>query len=71
DLALWTRPATDKFNVLVAEFGWSYHMQGDGSKQKKAHKAADEFFKELQKPLADYLFDGSTKTALIYGVNEV
>jgi hypothetical protein len=71
DLALWTRPATDKFDVLVAEFGWSYHMQGDGSKQKKAHKVADEFFKALQKPLADQLFDGSTKTALIYGVNEV
>lgn len=71
DLALWTRPATDKFDVLVAEFGWSYHMQGDGSKQKKAHKAADEFFKALQKPLADSLFAGSTKTALIYGVNEV
>ncbi len=71
DLALWTRPATDKFDVLVAEFGWSYHMQGDGSKQHKAHKAADSFFKALQKPLADGLFDGSTKTALIYGVNEV
>jgi hypothetical protein len=71
DLALWTRPATDKFDVLVAEFGWSYHMQGDGSKQHKAHKAADEFFKALQKPLAHGLFDGSTKTALIYGVNEV
>jgi len=71
DLALWTRPATDKFDVLVAEFGWSYHMQGDGSKQKKAHKVANEFFEALQKPLADQLFDGSTKTALIYGVNEV
>ncbi len=71
DLALWTRPAADNFDVLVAEFGWSYHMQGDDSKQKKAHKTADEFFEALQKPLADDLFDGSTKTALIYGVNEV
>jgi len=71
DLALWTRPATDKFDVLVAEFGWSYHMQGDGTKQHKAHKAADAFFKALQKPFTDGLFDGSTKTALIYGVNEV
>jgi len=70
DLALWTRPATDKFDVLVAEFGWSYHMQVDG-KQKKAHKAADEFFKALQVPLTDHLFAGSTKTALIYGVDEV
>jgi hypothetical protein len=71
DLAIWTRPATDKFDVLVAEFGWSYHMQGDGHKQKKAHKVADEFFEALQKPLADQLFAGSTKTALIYGVDEV
>jgi hypothetical protein len=71
DLALWTRPAADKFDVLVAEFGWSYHMQGDGGKQKKAHKVADEFFKALQKPLADHLFAGSTKTALIYGIDEV
>jgi hypothetical protein len=71
DLALWTRPNVDKFDVLVAEFGWSYHMQGDGGKQKKAHKVADEFFKALQKPLADQLFDGSTKTALIYGINEI
>ena len=39
--------------MLVAEFGWSYHMQGDGSKQHKAHEIADDFFKALQKPLAD------------------
>jgi hypothetical protein len=71
DLAVWTRPATDKFDVLVAEFGWSYHMQGDVSKQQKAHETADQFFKDLQKPLWDDLFAGSTKTALIYGVNEV
>jgi hypothetical protein len=71
DLALWTRPDKDKFDVLVAEFGWSYHMQGDGKKQKKAHKVADEFFEALQKPLAEYLFAGSTKTALIYGIDEV
>ncbi len=71
DLAVWTRPATDKFDVLVAEFGWSYHMQGDVSKQQKAHEAADQFFKDLQKPLWDDLFAGSTKTALIYGTDEV
>ena len=71
DLALWRRPVTDKFDVLVGEFGWSYHMQGDVSKQQKAHETADDFFKALQKPLADNLFPGSTKTALIYGVDEV
>jgi hypothetical protein len=71
DLAVWTRPVTDSFNVLVAEFGWSYHMKGDVSKQQKAHEVADNFFKSLQKPFANDLFSGSTKTALIYGVAEV
>jgi hypothetical protein len=71
DLAVWTRPTTDAFNVLVAEFGWSYHMKGDVSKQQKAHEVADDFFKSLQEPFAGELFDGSTKTALIYGTAEV
>jgi hypothetical protein len=71
DLAVWTRPQTDTFEVLVAEFGWSYHMRGDVSKQQSAHDAADSFFKTLQTPFADDLFKGSTKTALIYGVDEV
>ena len=71
DLAVWTRPTTDAFHVLVAEFGWSYHMSGEPAKQQKSHEAADEFFKELQTPLKDALFDGTTKTALIYGYAEV
>ena len=70
DLAVWTRPAQDTFSVLVAEFGWSYHTHGEG-KQQKAHDTADKFFKELQTPFANDLFKGSTKTALIYGVDEV
>ena len=71
DLALWTRPATDKFDVLVAEFGWSYHMRGEAGKDQKAHETADKFFKAIQEPLKDELFDGTTKTALIYGYAEV
>ncbi len=70
DLAVWVRPATDAFNVLVAEFGWSYHMRGDVSKQQKAHDTADKFFKAIQEPFAKDLFDGSTKTALVYGAPE-
>jgi hypothetical protein len=70
DLAVWTRPTTDAFNVLVAEFGWSYHMRGDVGKQEKTHELADQFFKDIQKPLGDALFDGTTKTALVYGVAE-
>ncbi len=71
DLAVWTRPTTDAFHVLVAEFGWSYHMKGDVSKQQTAHAVADNYYKTLQDPLANELFDGTTKTALIYGSAEV
>jgi hypothetical protein len=71
DLAVWTRPVTDKMDVLVAEFGWSYHMRGEAAKDQKSHEAADKFFKEIQEPLKDELFDGTTKTALIYGYAEV
>jgi hypothetical protein len=70
DLAVWTRPTVDAFHVLVAEFGWSYHMKGEAGKQQKAHEAADEFFKALQSPLKEWLYDGTTKTALIYGEPE-
>jgi hypothetical protein len=69
-LAVWTRPTTDAFHVLVAEFGFSYHVLGSNPKQQDAHEAADKFFKQLQPPLKDWLFEGSTKTALIYGVEE-
>jgi len=34
---------------------------------EKAQKRADDFFKALQLPLKDYLAEGTTKTALIYG----
>ena len=47
DLAVWTRPAQDTCSVLVAEFGWSYHMRGEG-KQQKAHETADQFFKDCR-----------------------
>ncbi len=69
-LAVWMRPTADAFNVLVAEFGYSYHIAGSDPKHQAAHEAADTFFKQIQEPLKDYLFEGSTKTALIYGVDE-
>ena len=66
-LALWARPIPDRFEPLVAEFGFSTRVLGDDEKEEKAQKAADDFFKALQLPLRDYLSDGTTKTALIYG----
>jgi hypothetical protein len=65
-LAVWARPVPDRFEPLVAEFGWSYHPLGDG-KGTKGDKAADEFFKAIQLPLKDWIAAGTTKTALIYG----
>jgi len=66
-LAVWARPVPDRFEPLVAEFGFSTHVLGKDDKEAKGQRAADEFFKALQGPLHDYLSSGTTKTALIYG----
>ncbi len=66
-LALWARPVPDRFEPLVTEFGFSTHVREGDEKEEKGQKAADDFFKALQGPLKDYLSDGTTKTALIYG----
>jgi hypothetical protein len=66
-LALWARPIPDRFEPLIAEFGFSTHVLGKDEKEQKGQKVADDFFKALQGPLHDYLASGTTKTALIYG----
>ena len=66
-LALWARPVPDRFEPLVAEFGFSTHVFHDDEKSDKGQRAADDFFKAVQAPLHDYLAGGTTKTALIYG----
>ncbi|HTX59893.1 MAG TPA: hypothetical protein VMH02_09455 [Verrucomicrobiae bacterium] len=67
-LALWARPVPDRFEPLIAEFGWSYHpVPGPDGKPKKADAVADDFFKNMQLPLQDWISTGTTKTALIYG----
>jgi hypothetical protein len=68
-LAVWARPIPDAFEPLVAEFGYSTHVLGT-DKEEKAQAAADDFFKALQVPLRDWLAEGTTKTALIYGDEE-
>ena len=65
-LAVWARPVPDKFEPLVAEFGWSYHPVAD-EKGAEADRKADDFFKAVQVPLKDWLTAGTTKTAIIYG----
>ena len=66
-LALWARPIPDRFEPLVAEFGFSTRVVHGDEKAEKGQRAADDFFKALQVPLRDYLAAGTTKTALIYG----
>jgi hypothetical protein len=68
-LAVWARPVPDRFVPLVAEFGYSTHVLGT-AKEAKAQAAADDFFKDLQLPLRDWLANGTTKTALIYSDQE-
>jgi hypothetical protein len=70
DLCVWLRPTVDAFNVLVAEFAFAYKVLGTSEKHQEGHEGADRFFKEMQAPFQDQLFTGSTKTALIYGVDE-
>lgn len=65
-IAVWARPVPDRFEPLIAEFGFSTRVSDD-EHSEKGQKRADEFFKALQVPLKDYLADGTTKTALIYG----
>jgi len=65
-IAVWARPVPDRFEPLIAEFGFSTRVIGD-EHNEKAQKRADDFFKALQVPLKDYLAEGTTKTALIYG----
>ena len=66
-LAVWARPIPDHFEPLIAEFGFSTRVRTGDEKEEKGQRAADEFFKALQVPLKDYLAEGTTKTALIYG----
>ncbi len=71
DLAVWLRPTEDAFNVLIAELAFAYKVLGSTVKHQEGHEAADAFFKQLQEPLADRLASGTTKTALIYGIDEL
>jgi hypothetical protein len=66
-LAVWARPVPDRFEPLVAEFGFSTHLRDEDEKEQRGQAAADECFKMMQVPLHDHLYEGTTKTALIYG----
>jgi len=65
-LAAWARPIPDAFEILVAEFSYSTQAPSTNNGEK-ARRVADDFFKAIQVPLKDWLAEGTTKTALIYG----
>ncbi|HEY1429963.1 MAG TPA: hypothetical protein VGF18_10340 [Candidatus Tumulicola sp.] len=70
DLAVWMRPTSDAFNVLIAELAFAYKVAGTTERHQEGHEAADRFFVDMQTPLREKLATGTTKTALIYGVDE-
>jgi hypothetical protein len=70
DLAVWMRPTSDAFNILIAELAFAYKVVGTTARHQEGHDAADRFFVDLQEPLKDALATGTTKTALIYGRDE-
>jgi hypothetical protein len=70
DLAVWMRPASDAFNILIAELAFAYKVAGTSERHQEGHDAADRFFVDIQKPLGEKLASGTTKTALIYGTDE-
>ncbi len=67
DLGVWFRSAGVP---LVGELAYSYRVNPKNRKNRKAHAKADRFFTRLQEALHDRLYDGSTKTALVYGKPE-
>ena len=67
DLGVWFRSAGVP---MVGELAYAYHVNPKNRKNRKAHKKADRFFAKLQEALHERLYDGSTKTALIYGKPE-
>lgn len=67
DLGVWFRSAGVP---LVAELAYAYHVNPKNRKNRKAHIKANRFFARLQEALRDHLYEGSTKTALVYGKPE-
>ena len=67
DVAIWMRGVGEP---IVGELAFSYRVNKQNRDDLYAHKRADEFFKKLQLAIPDWLMEGSTKTALIYGEYE-
>lgn len=67
ELAIWFKGVGEP---LVGELAFAYKVKKNNRNDKAAHKKADELFRNLQHMFAQHLFNGTTKTALLYGRKE-
>lgn len=67
ELAIWFKSVGEP---IVGELAFAYRVHKKNRKDVKTHKVAEDFFKYLQHSLSKSIFDGTTKTALIYGAKE-
>lgn len=67
ELAIWFKSVGEP---LVGELAFAYRVKKNNRKDAAAHKKADELFKCLQHMFSQHLFNGTTKTALLYGKKE-
>ncbi len=67
DVAIWMRSVGEP---IVGELAFSYRVLKTNRDDSAAHQLADKFFKNLQLAIPEWLTEGSTKTALVYGIEE-
>jgi hypothetical protein len=65
-LALWRNRATE--SPLVAEFGFQCKFERYDELHHKAKRRSEDFFEHLQHVAHDWLWLGTTKTAIVYGL---
>jgi len=67
ELAIWMRSVGEP---IIGELAYAYRVTDENRNNVKAHLKADQFFRELQPAISDWLATGTTKTALVYGKPE-
>lgn len=67
ELAIWMRSVGEP---IIGELAYAYRVTDENRNNVKAHQKADQFFRELQPAISDWLATGTTKTALVYGKPE-
>lgn len=67
ELAIWFKGVGEP---IVGELAFAYKVKKNNRKDAEAHRKADELFRRLQFMFDKHIFNGTTKTALIYGKKE-